>query len=150
MTDPPGRHRPGLRMVAALFIAFVLGCGDPTSPGWEERPAMLVSLEVQATLDGSDPTVNPTSVPAGTPLTVIVVSGGSSSCSRPGPVGTRASSSQLLLDVRDFRATNADACTDDLVLYERRLLHTFFTAGDKTIRAIGDGSDLVRALTVVE
>jgi hypothetical protein len=137
-------------MAAALFIAVLLGCGDPTGPGWEERPAVLVSLEIQATLDGSDPTVNPASVLAGTPLTVIVVSGGSSSCSRPGPVTTRASSSQLLLDVRDFWATNADACTEDLMLYERRLLHTFFTGGEKTIRAIGDGPELVRVLTVVE
>lgn len=150
MIDPPGPHRPGLRLVLAFAIPLALGCASPTGLGWEEQPALLQSLEIQATLQGSDPTVNPTSVPAGTPLTVIVVSGGSSSCSRPGPVSTRASDSQLVLDVRDFRATNADVCTDDLVLYERRLLHTFFTGGDKTIRAVGEGPDLIHALTVVE
>ena len=78
-----------------------------------------------------------------------MASGGSSSCTRPGPVVSTANSSGMTIQVFDFRATGAQACTRDLVIYERVVFHTFFLPGEKTIRAVGEGEDLGYVVTVV-
>lgn len=125
-----------------LTSVALSGCESSTGVGWEEQRARLEDLEVRA---GG---VEVTRVPAGTPLEILVTSGGSSTCTRPGPVVPTANSSRLSLEVFDFVATDATACTDDLQLYQRTVLHTFFQSGDKTIRALGDGEDLVVTIEV--
>ena len=134
----------------SLLLVAVAECHDATGVNWEERPALLQTLEVSAVPPNSTAVPRPTSVTVGTPLQIMVASGGSSSCTRPGPVTPRANDSQLLLDVRDFWAVGAEACTDDLILYQRTLFHTFFSPGEKTIRAMGEGEDLIYQLDVVD
>ena len=130
-----------LRLSVLAVSGAVAACGDVSGPtGWSLQPALITDLRI-VRLDGAPVTapLRPSDAVA-----IVVVSGGSSSCTRPGPVTLDTVFTQLRLAVRDWVQTVDSACTRDLRPYPRRLLHTFFEPGAWTLRAVGQRDTVVR------
>lgn len=90
-------------------------------------------------------------VPLGTPVDILIISTGSSSCTRPGPVRVSATRHALTLRVFDYVVvTPGIACTADAAPFPHGVRRRFREPGVKTIRAIGrPDRSLTRTLTVI-
>jgi len=129
--------------VLAVCVALA-ACDDVSGPtGWSLQPALITDFRV-VRLDGA-PVAGPLS--PSDAVALVVVSGGSSSCTRPGPLTVDTVFTQLRLTVRDWVQTGDSVCTRDLRPYPRQLLHTFFEPGVWTLRVVGQ-SDTVARVTV--
>ena len=129
------------RLCVPAACAALAACGDVSGPtGWSLQSALITDLRV-VRLDGA-PVTGPLS--PSDAVAIVIVSAGSSSCTRPGPITVDTVFTQIRLAVRDWVQTADTACTRDLRPYPRRLLHTFFEPGVWALRAVGQSDTVVR------
>lgn len=147
-------------LLASLLLAPA--CNHATGPEWKQELSQRIGIDVHL-LDDPDRqlTFLPLSDADGfriedpidnlAPLELTVISSGSSSCTRPGPVALRIRGPEVTIRVFDYELTGEDVvCTADVRLFPRTILHTFVEPGEKTIHVLGSEDELVVELTVVE
>jgi len=141
-----------MRVAVAAAVLLACASAEPLRAQWAVELARDVSLRIGApgavpmAVPRGDSVSFPVPLPVGQPITLELISHGSSSCTSP----TSASVTQedTLVTVVVLDSLRSGVCTMDYVAFPRTVEHVFPEAGEVHLRIVGRARDQVVRLTI--
>ncbi len=123
--------------IAAVFALAMIGpCSEPTEPGWTRVLGLIVDDS-----QGMSSLVLPAQADRGTPVTIVVSSWGSSSCTRADGYDLTVRPERVEIHIFDRIAPPHTACTEDFGNFPRSITLNFPQPGNIEVKLVGRGFD---------